>query len=117
MKWTVILAALALFGCASPKKQTLAETPRPRASGVPSSVASAASSASAKTSEMVKISCKKDAEIRTLEVVTTGSGCALDYNKAGKTASVASSSHGSKHCIESQKKLRSKLEKAGFSCA
>lgn len=117
MKWVIFAAVFALMGCASAKKQN---TPASQAS-TPTSAAAQSSSrttanATATASEGGKLSCTKDGEGRQLEVAKVGGGCALNYTKAGKMSSVASSTHGTKHCVSAEDKIRKKLEKAGFTC-
>jgi uncharacterized protein YceK len=123
MKWILILTLIALSGCASAKKQTSSTgaVAQVTHSNQDTSLATAAKDSKTTTSasalvEEEKSSCTKSAETRTLEIAKKGAGCELDYSKAGKTTAVATSSHGLKHCFESAKKIRAKLDHAGFKC-
>jgi hypothetical protein len=110
---TVLLlsaVAFAFTGCASAKKQTEAGTPVTAAPAQQAAPAPAASGGE-------KVSCAKGSDTRVLEVVTKGAGCALDYTKAGKMSAVSTSQHGEQHCKDSQKKIRAKLEQAGYQCS
>jgi hypothetical protein len=109
MKTIIILALLSFSSCAHTKTQAPVQapvTPQPAVVQHP-----AASDANAS-----KVSCTRGTDVRTLEVVKKSAGCSLQYEKFGKTSSVASSDEGQKHCQDSQAKIRGKLEKAGFSC-
>jgi hypothetical protein len=109
MKIALILALLSSVGCAHTKTQPSAQAPV-----APSPVT--APHMAKPVSNTSKISCTKDADVRTLEVAQKGAGCSLDYEKFGKISSVSSSAVGLKHCEESKAKIRTKLEQAGFSC-
>ncbi len=64
-----------------------------------------------------KYECKKDSDQRVLRAVSLNDGgCEVQYTKAGKTTSVASSSHGMSRCIKVATKMKSNLVKSGFSC-
>lgn len=108
MRWIIILTALAMAGCASTKKQPSAP--------ITASPSTTSQSSMQAAPDSTKVSCTKDTETRTLEVLKKGPGCVLDYRKFGKAAEVASSSHSLKHCMRSQKKIREKLERSGFMC-
>lgn len=112
-KLTIVLMTLMLVGCASAKKQTTPDKPVTASATTTQAVAPASS----ESSGGMKMACTKAGENRILEVIKKGPGCALEYTKDGRTSAVASSMHGTKHCNESRKKIRSKLELAGFSCA
>ena len=115
MKWIILLIALTLTGCASTHKQSPAQSP----SGASPSASAASNSTPSHHSgmaEAAKLSCMNGSETRTLAVLNDGPGCSLVYEKLGKKATVSSSSHGHGHCIQSEKKIRTKLEQAGFKC-
>lgn len=117
MKWMTILA-IVLAGCASANKNsssTTATTSTPAAKSTSGTTTTAPAATAEK--DAGKVTCTKDKETRTLEVVKKDAGCSLDYTKAGSTKSVASSTHGTQHCNESLKKTRGKLEAGGFKCA
>jgi hypothetical protein len=112
---------MGLAGCASAKKQASTDTHGAAAAAQSMARAKAAAAAAAPApkaalAEEAKISCTKASETRTLEIVKKGPGCELEYLKSGKTSSVATSTHGLKHCVDSEKKIRSKLDQAGFKC-
>jgi hypothetical protein len=110
MKIALILALLSFSSCAHTKNQSSTQAPM---ASPQSGVAQHSATPMADTS---KISCSKDTDTRTLEVIKKASGCSLQYDKFGKAASVASSAKGLKHCQESESKIRTKLEKSGFIC-
>jgi hypothetical protein len=112
MQWIMILTALSMAGCASAKKQPEAHAPAATASSKVSQTGEATG-----MSDLTKLSCTRGQETRTLEVVKKDSGCSLDYTKGGKMKAAASSSHGTQHCVDTQKKIQKKLEQAGFKCA
>jgi len=115
MKWIILLAALTLTGCASANKQSQAQSP----TSTSPSASTASHSAPFRQSgmpEAAKLSCVNGSESRTLTVMNDGPGCSLVYEKSGKKATVSSSSHGHGHCVQSQKKIKTKLEQAGFKC-
>ena len=108
----VFVAILALAACASTQKK-----PAPTAQTTAPVATASTSTHASDISDLVKLSCARGTETRFLEVSQKGSGCALDYTKSGKMSAVATSAHGVKHCVDSQKKIRTKLEQAGFKCA
>jgi hypothetical protein len=114
MKWAIIILALAFTGCAGAKNKPDSNSQTAVAAPATSQVSKSADLNVPE--ELRKVSCTKGDEARLLEVVKKGDGCALDYTKAGKTAAVASGTHGVRHCVATKKKIRSKLEKAGYSC-
>ena len=109
----IVITALTLAGCASTRKQPPTEAP---VSHTPAYTPVSLKTPPSPVSNTGKLSCIKGNEARILEVVNKGPGCALNYVKSGKTSAVSSSSHGLKHCIDSQKKIRTTLEHAGFKC-
>ena len=118
-KYIITLIVITLTGCASANKPTEPDTKTlSQASGSTSIVAHpiAAEPSDSVKPDFTKLSCMKKKENRSLVVVKKGNGCALDYQKDGKTEAVAHSFHGLKHCLHSEKKIRAKLEHAGFKC-
>jgi hypothetical protein len=108
MKAIIILAILSFSSCAHTKTQPVAQapvTPQPAVTQHPAAAENAS-----------KLSCTKGSDVRTLEVVKKSEGCSLQYEKFGKMSSVASSEKGMKHCQDSETKIKTKLEKSGFSC-
>ena len=114
MKRITILTFLAVAGCVGTKNQPAAATHN----NTPSmkNPSKAVTLISSSIAGPMKVLCTKGSETRSLDVVKKRSGCALDYEKYGKTLAVASSSHALKHCQESQNKIKSKLAQAGFKC-
>jgi hypothetical protein len=104
-----ILALLSFASCAHTKNQPQTQAPATPQPAVAQHVA-------APIMDTSKMSCSKDSDVRTLEVIKKASGCSLRYSKFGKTTSASSSTVGLKHCQESETKIRTKLEKAGFAC-
>jgi hypothetical protein len=111
----VVFAALAFMGCSTTKKQpdsssAQAMVPAPVGQEVPKAV-------SPSSSDMLKKeSCESDQDQRSLEVHKKAPGCELVYTKFGKSSTVASSKHGTKHCEDSLEKIIKKLEAQKFSC-
>lgn len=108
-----IIFLLSLSGCFGQGQQSSsATTPPPNESQAtqPAPVAATASGPA-------KVSCERGHETRILQIETKGSGCSLDYTKSNKLTAVTSAPHGLKHCLETQKRIKAKLEKAGFKCA
>lgn len=115
MKWMVIFSAatLMLAGCGSKRKQENSST---ASEAPPVSAPSTPMAPPVDDDNPAKVTCSKGKETRLLEIVKKGKGCAFAYTKFGKTNEAATSSHGLKHCRDSQKKVRSKLESAGYAC-
>ncbi len=112
MKWIVMVAAAFLVNCAGSKKtEPSPQVPDPIAASTKPEVSS-----SQAISDFRRLTCVKGKETRVLEVAKKDLGCALNYTKLGKTSEIASSSKGHKHCDDSQKKVSSKLESAGYKC-
>jgi hypothetical protein len=123
MKWILIMSAILMSACATTKQinstqnekaTTVTQTPpapamAPKTQATPIAI----------KNEMGgnKISCSKGSETRVLEIEKKDQGCSLAYTKAGKTTSIASSTKNEKHCVASQKKIRTKLENAGYKCS
>jgi hypothetical protein len=66
--------------------------------------------------ELVMTSCHKADETRTLQVEKKNNGCVLEYTKPSGKKSVASSSHGLKHCVATKDKIIGKLKNTGYTC-
>lgn len=115
MRWIVVLLVLAIMGCAGAKQKT--EAPSTSAPVQAEAAKPVAPGPVATVTDAAKVSCSLDSDTRILEIVKKGAGCDLEYTKAGKMTSAATSAHGKKHCRDAQKKIRSKLEKSGFKCA
>jgi hypothetical protein len=107
MKFAIMIVALMLVGCASGQKKGDADT---------KAAVDNQKSASTCAVDLKKISCTKGKEVRTLEVVKKGAGCALAYTKAEQTTDVATSNSGTKHCMKVKKKIKANLEKSGYHC-
>ncbi len=121
MKWLIVLvslvslASLTLTGCASAKKQDGSG-----ANATPQATTKSPATKAAEpttTDAFQKITCTSGEDSRQLEVVKKGAGCALDYTKSGKASAVSTSAKGTEHCVSVQTRIRSKLEKAGFTCS
>lgn len=63
-----------------------------------------------------RMECELGQDKRWTEVRKAGEGCSLAYFKAGVEEVVASSASGDSHCKTVQERIRTNLEKAGFSC-
>ncbi len=62
------------------------------------------------------LSCKNGAELRDLSLEYRGHGCELSYIKAGQSKSQARQINGTTICESVFEKMKSTLEKTGFSC-
>ncbi|MBI3542805.1 MAG: hypothetical protein HY075_05965 [Deltaproteobacteria bacterium] len=109
----LLLLPIAIAGCASAKKQPTTDTAN---AATPAKAEQAAAPATA-AADADKITCTQDTENRVLAVVKKGAGCALEYTKEGKTSTPSTSQHGLEHCKATQKKIRAKLEAAGYKCS
>ena len=102
------------FSCASTGK-----SPAPAPSASPAAAPAAAAKtapAAEKKAAAGEVSCVAGEDKRVLAVVADGTGCRLDYTKAGETNAVATSVNGVTHCEDTRTKIRTKLEVAGFAC-
>ena len=63
-----------------------------------------------------KASCKSGGDERLIEIVTRGSGCAVEYTKQNEKSEIATAAHETQHCTNVMQKVKGKLEAAGFSC-
>ena len=63
-----------------------------------------------------KASCKSADDVRSLEIVSKGTGCAVHYTKHEQMSEIATAKHETEHCKEVMQKIRGHLESAGFSC-
>ena len=121
----VSVAGLAIFvmtvgaGCSGAKKKTDAVTPSPSAptaeASRPDDKAASANAAGTKVTAQT-VECINANETRVLAIEPKGSGCNLNYTKAGKTSSIAQSMNGAEYCEKTQQKIRSKLESGGYTC-
>jgi|SRR6185437_15530724 len=105
--------SLTLVGCASAKNKHQTNT----AAENTASTTTINQVAQGDMSGLEKVSCTKKQDTRVLDIIKDGPGCKLNYEKFGKTSAVATSMRGMKHCISSQKKIRTHLEHYGFKCA
>jgi DNA-binding transcriptional LysR family regulator len=115
MTATAILGMMAasLIGCASTKEKAQA----PVAPAEKSAVAQVKPpSPNKETSQNSVLSCKKDKDIRSLQVIKKDNGCELNYTKFKASKVVASSSNSEKHCVDAKMKIQEKLKKSGFTC-
>jgi len=63
-----------------------------------------------------ELTCKSGSDERKISIVTKGSGCELQYTKAGETKSVASQIVGNKKCEDVMNTIKEKLVAAQFTC-
>ena len=112
--FAAMIALAFLSNCSTAKKT---EAPQQSA---PAATATAPAPVTAKATPMETPSslwqCSKAQETRSLQVIAKDKGCELNYVKAGKTSVTASSSHNINHCVQSEKKIKAKLEKSGYTC-
>lgn len=127
MRRILVLSIFILAACASAKQKPstpppAAQAPAPTAPATlataptKSAVKTPSAASSAPAENPVDLACENHKDLRELGIEKKDKGCSLNYTKAGKLTSVASSAHGLKHCMDVQKKIRNKLETAGFKC-
>jgi hypothetical protein len=126
MRTCVVLLGLVLIillpACASNKQENLVSQPISNSLSVqpkqsPEAIQKVPAKLAVTPEQKTKYTCKKASDERVLEAVNLDKGsCEVKYTKAGKTNSVASSTHGMKHCLKVVGKMESKLAKAGFTC-
>lgn len=63
-----------------------------------------------------RASCKSGSDTRLIEIVSKGTGCAVEYTKQEEKSEIASAMHETQHCTNVLEKVKGKLEAAGFSC-
>jgi hypothetical protein len=115
----LITIAMAMFfvSCAHKHKATDKATTKSTVEAVKKDAKSAGKSTTvAAASTESKATCSKDKETRTLEVVTAGQGCELQYTKGGDTQKPATSVKGVTYCHTVFEKIKGNLEKAGYKC-
>ncbi len=139
MKLIITLLAIAtLSACASKKTAdapaTKTETPATMAAQKPAAEAKKEDKAAkgakksakkdAKTETEAKesavgtaeVNCKSGSDERKLAIQVKGSGCELNYTKAGETKSIASQINGSEKCEEVMTSVKNKLVAANYTC-
>ncbi|MGZ3652104.1 MAG: hypothetical protein ACXVB9_05455 [Bdellovibrionota bacterium] len=113
-----LFALILVTGCSHSATTTATKSDKP----VASNGKAASQSAKVATKPAVagavsdKASCKSNDDIRNLEIVTKGEGCAVHYTKHDKMNEIATAEHETQHCKEVMQKIRGHLEAAGFSC-
>lgn len=63
-----------------------------------------------------EVNCKSGSDERKLAINVKGSGCELNYTKAGETKSIASQINGSEKCEEVMTSVKNKLVAANYTC-
>lgn len=118
--FALALSTSLLVSCDYFKHQQAAKTNTPQQASLAPQAMQAAAPPIAPSAEadLAKLSCSKGKEARTLQIIKKDSGCLLEYTKAGKMTSAAKATDGGlKHCIDSEKRIRNKLEGSGYNCA
>lgn len=125
----LILAVGLLFGCSETEKKP--EAPAAAGKATPAAATkkpapgkgfadediSSMKKSGANSGEESTVSCKGSGDdTRTIAVVKEGSGCKVDYTKAGSTQTIASANADFSYCQEKSDKVRANLEGAGFKC-
>ena len=115
-----VIILCSLVACSSMSKNKKAAEP---AKGAPAKVEIKAekkeekkAAAPATASATGDVQCGSAGDQRVIAVATEGEGCKVNYTKTGQTSSVASAVQGREHCDEIAKRIRGKLEGAGFAC-
>jgi hypothetical protein len=99
------------FACATGSK-----SPSPTPSASPAAAPAAAKTAEPKKAAAGEVNCVSGEDKRVLAIAAKGEGCELNYTKQGETKVVATSGNGTRHCEDTQTKIRTKLEVSGFAC-
>lgn len=107
----VIIASVAMAGCASGKKKA---EPAPAPARKP--VVTSVQPQSGKESTQ-QVQCTKEQDVRSVSVqAADGGGCDVHYEKLGQKNIVASAKNESKHCRDVYERIKKKLEDAGYGC-
>lgn len=110
---------IASSACSHAKKQNMAISSPPAVPTVSAQTPVAPKLETPAKKEDLKqmISCKRDKEIRTIEIEPqTPKGCHVWYSKNGSRNTIASSKLGNSHCENIQSRIKSNLEEAKFTC-
>jgi len=78
--------------------------------------AQTAAAATTGTVGTAEVNCKAGSDERKLSIQVKGSGCELNYTKAGETKSIASQIKGSEKCEEVMTTVKNKLVAANYAC-
>lgn len=128
---TLIAAVLFLAACSSKgtKSDAATDTAAAKAAEAKADARAATASGAAKGEKAAKraadeakgevsgrASCKAGAETRLIEIVSRGTGCAVEYTKQNEKSEIASAAHETQHCTAVLERVKGKLEAAGFSC-
>ena len=114
------VALLALGACSSAEKKDMNDSMKDSKAAAETKKEDMKADAGKKmdaAAEGSKSSCTLDKDTRVIEVKKTESGgCELFYTKFGEAKSVASSGFGTQYCEEVKDRIKSNLNKAGFTC-
>lgn len=112
-----MVSILFLAGCQA-KHNTSALQSRPTETSTESST----TSTQAKTEGQIDniphyLECKWDNDIRVIERLNTeNDGCEVQYTKNYEKTTIATAEHDLDHCLRVIQRIKTNLEKAGFSC-
>ncbi|HEX4924495.1 MAG TPA: hypothetical protein VFV50_10430, partial [Bdellovibrionales bacterium] len=67
-------------------------------------------------SDGTSVECKSGGDVRKLAVVPKGSGCEVEYTKAGETKSIGSAQNDKDFCPNLLEKVKARLETSGYTC-
>lgn len=117
--WLLPCVLILATSCSHSASKTNSAAPKPVAEGAPTmdkgeKVVKA--KITSKTAGADHAACKHGDDERTLEVVTKGDGCAVEYTKQKEKREIASAEHETDHCKQVVAKVRGHLEAAGFTC-
>jgi hypothetical protein len=134
-KLVLALCATAFLGACSHTNKKAATTPAPAATPttmekVKGKTSKAAAKVKAEAKEMkadakeavasatsaTKIECKNGADVRTVEIKTTGTSCEVVYTKGGQAETKATGLASSGHCGQVLEKMKTNLTGSGFTC-
>lgn len=108
----------ATMAAAKPAPEVKKEEKTAKKSAKKAAKTETAQTAAAKTSEVgtAELNCKAGSDERKLSIQVKGSGCELNYTKAGETKSIASQINGSEKCEEVMTTVKNKLVAANYVC-
>lgn len=106
----VLLLATAAAGCSHSEVASPPSAPSAAASPLP-----VVAQEEKETPELAVV-CRSGEEERRLELFKRDGGCALRYTKQGKSADVATSKSGTRHCKKALKKIKRRLKATGNHC-
>ncbi len=118
MKTLLLIAAMALVGCASSsKKEMNEESMKVKVEETTKEVEMKAKSKMKKMKDSAQaLTCNSGSDKRMIEVKSEDGGCEVLYTKNGETSSIASAKYDLGYCSKIQDRIVTNLTNAGFKC-